>query len=87
MISLADIAGKAETMNARFPKAEHVAETMTLPLTVDKATKELYGYSVPVLDTKAAFLALYRAGAVQRITDPAYAVAIEILEERVDALN
>ena len=74
-------------MITRFPKAEQIAETMTLPLTVDQATKELYGYSVPVLDTKAAFLALYKAGAVQRITDPAYEVAMAILEDRVDNLN
>lgn len=67
-------------MNIRFPKAELLAETMPLPMTVCPVTKELYGTAVPILDEAEARTRLYLAD----VRGPAMDVALDILRERVE---
>jgi len=68
-----------------YPKAERLAETMPLPVVSDPLVKELYGYSVAVLDESAAIAALCQAG--YRADSEAAEVFLGILESRVDNLN
>lgn len=69
-------------MAVTFPLAEHVARKMKLPVTVCPVSKELYGVSVPVLDEKAAGMAL----SMKDIYGEAREVALAILNERVERL-
>jgi hypothetical protein len=63
---------------------------MALPVTVCQVAKELYGVAEPVLDTEKATKILCRSeqfgGAGLRTSDPAFAVAMDILEERIESL-
>ncbi len=70
----------------RFPKAERFASIMRLPLVVDPATKELYGYAVPVLDDRAAARVLCKVLRTP-VGSEEFQAAMAILEERVEALQ
>lgn len=66
-----------------YPRAEQLAKTMQLPLTSCQVTKELYGYSKPVLDTELARCILFRAGL---LSQEAVEHVLIILNERVSYL-
>ncbi len=66
-----------------YPRAEQLAKTMQLPLTYCQTTKELYGYTKPVLDIGKAKRFLFEQGL---LSQEAIEHAITILEERVSYL-
>ncbi len=67
-----------------YPKAEGIAERITLPVVPCKVTQELYGYTTWLLDTKAATSALLRAGLF--CDTPEFDAAMQVLEARTTAI-
>ena len=72
-------------MKTTYPKAEQLAKTMTLPVTYDRETFELYGYKIWVLDVMAASIMLCQNQIYQ--TSEAFTAAMNILEHRISKLN
>jgi hypothetical protein len=66
-----------------YPRAEQLANTMQLPLTYCQTTKELYGYTKPVLDVELAKRILFMAGL---LSQEAIEHALAILHNRVSYL-
>jgi len=67
----------------RYPRAEAIAETMSVPMMANDAILDLYGHVELVLDERAARARLGRHG----IRGEAYWAAMSILEERAERLS
>lgn len=67
-----------------YPQAEAIGRTMELPLVVDKATQELYGYTTWVLDYAKVRNHLSKHGI--RVGTEADAAALAEIESRYDAM-
>ncbi|PPD55526.1 MAG: hypothetical protein CTY12_00690 [Methylotenera sp.] len=70
-------------MTTTHPRAQQLAQTMQLPLTICSATKELYGYAKAVLDIESAKGILFRNGV---LSQAAIDDALFILHDRVSRL-
>jgi hypothetical protein len=71
---------RTHTNQPSFPAAEDLARRMRLPLTACPVTRELYGYTVPLLDRGLAARQLAAAG--HPVGTPAHEAAMGILEAR-----
>lgn len=74
-----------QTSEIRYPAAERLARTMTLPLALDPAARQLYGTADVVLDEAAARDALREAG-FSPSGRPGAEAAMEILRQRAEAV-